>query len=101
MKEAQTISQVLKNLYDLGYVLDFKAEKSGLRACEKNIILSPDNLIVDQIHRFEGETDLDEEAIIFAIRDPKNNLMGTYLVAFGSKMDPLDQAIVHRIWRKP
>ena len=40
------------------------------------------------------------EEIIFAISCPKNDLKGTYVVAFGPKMDPLDAHMVQRLKRK-
>src|SRR5277367_5889583 len=94
MQEARTISQVLERLQRKGYVENFKACTSGMRVIPMNIFVEPDKLIVDEVFRFEGETDLDEEAIIFALRCPKNNLKGTYLVAFGPMMDAQDIAVV-------
>jgi ribosomal protein S8 len=100
MQEARTISQVLERLQRKGYVENFKACKNGMRVIPMNIFVDPEFLIVDEIFRFEGETDLDEEAIIFALRCPKNNLKGTYLVAFGPMMDAQDVAVVAHLHHK-
>jgi hypothetical protein len=100
MPEARTISQVLEKLQRKGYVENFKACKNGMRVIPMNIFVDPENLIVDEIFRFEGDTDLNEEAIIFALRCPINNLLGTYLVAFGPMMDAQDIAVVAHLHRK-
>lgn len=100
MREAQTMSQVLEKLQRRGYVEDFKAYGHGMRLIPKNIMLDPETLIVNEIYRFEGETDLNEEAMIFALSCPKNGYKGTYVVAFGPMMDPQDIAIVQRLKKK-
>lgn len=100
MREAQTLSQVLERLQRKGYVEDFKAYGQGMRVIPKNIMVDPETLIVDGIYRFEGETDLNEEAMIFALNCPKNNFKGTYVVAFGPMMDSADIAIVQRLKNK-
>src|SRR5262245_19306495 len=100
MREAQTMSQVLERLQRKGYVQDFKACSHGMRVIPKNTIVDPETLVVEGIYRFEGETDLDEEAMVFALYCPNNNLKGTYVVAFGPMMDPLDVAIVQRLQKK-
>jgi DNA-binding Lrp family transcriptional regulator len=97
MREAQTMSQVLERLHRLGYVEDFKAYGQGMRVIPKNVMVDPEKLVVDEIYRFEGETDLNEEAMIFALRCPLTKLMGTYVVAFGPMMDSLDVGIVQRL----
>jgi hypothetical protein len=99
MQEARTISQVLEKLQRRGYSENFKACRSGMRVIPMNIFVDPEYLVVDDIFRFEGETDLDEEAIIFALHCPKNNLKGTYLVAFGPMMDAQDIAVVAHLRR--
>lgn len=98
--EARTISQVLERLQRKGYVENFKACKNGMRVIPMNIFVDPEYLVVDEIFRFEGETDLDEEAIIFALFCPRNNFKGTYLVAFGPMMDSQDVAIVAQLNRR-
>lgn len=100
MVEPQTVSQVLERLEREGYTEDFKAHRKGMRVIPSNIEIDPEVLYVDKIYRFEGETDLDDEEIVFALRCPVHNIKGTYLVAFGPMMDPLDSDIVQRLHNK-
>jgi len=100
MVEPQTVSQLLERLAREGYTEDFKAYKDNMRTIPKNVVISPEELLVDKVYRFEGETNLDDEEIIFALSCPKFDLKGTYLVAFGPMMDPHDEAIVGRLKKK-
>jgi len=100
MVEPETVVQVLKRLSNEGYTEDFRSDKDGLKVLPQNLQIDPDRVIVDKIYRFEGETDLDDEEIIFALSYPQLNIKGIYLVAFGPKMDPLDATIVLRLKQK-
>jgi hypothetical protein len=96
MVEPQTVSQVIEQLSKEGYTQDFKAHNQNLLVIPRNIEIEPEQIIVDKIYRFEGETDLSDEAIIFALSCPQHNVKGTYLVAFGPMMDSQDAEIVQR-----
>ncbi len=100
MPEADTMSAALSRLYQKGYVEDFKAQNGGLRIMSANILVDPEDVIVDAIYRFEGDTNLEDEALIFALHYPPANCKGTYVVAFGPMMDPLDNKIVQHLHRK-
>lgn len=100
MVEPQTVSDVLSRLHKEGYTADFRANNGRFTSMPGEIDMDPDQVIVDKIYRFEGETNLEDEEIIFALSCPQHNIKGTYLVAFGAKMDPLDADIVQRLKRK-
>lgn len=100
MVEPQTVSEVLERLDREGYTEDFKAHKNCMLVLTGNIEIDPEDLVVDKIYRFEGETNLDDEEVIFALSSPRHAIKGTYLVAFGPMMDSLDAQIVQRLERK-
>lgn len=100
MVEPQTLSQVLARLEKEGYTQDFKAGPLVMRAFPKGIEIDADSLTVDKIYRFEGETNLDDEEIIFALSCPKLGIKGTFIIAFGPKMDPIDADMVQRLQKK-
>jgi hypothetical protein len=97
VQEAQTLSEAMRALQSRGYVDDFRAQAGQLKALVAKCAFSPSELVVDEVHRFEGETDLDEEMTIFALSHLASAIMGTYVVAFGSKMDPLDAEMVEKL----
>lgn len=97
MVEPLGIAQALEKLAKKGYTGDFRSSKKGLWLFPSDIEIDPEDLIIDEIYRFEGETNLDDEAIIFALSYPQKNLKGTFLIAFGPMMDPHDAAIVQKL----
>ena len=97
MREAETMSEAIARLNGLGYTEQFLAENHGFRAVKAGRTYPPEAVVIDEIVRFEGETDLDEEAAIFALRDKTNGIKGTYTVAFGVSMDPADMDLVAKM----
>ena len=59
--------------------------------------LSPDDIEIDETHRFEGNTDPGDEMILFAISSTKLKLMGTLVNAYGLYSDPVNSKIVERL----
>ncbi len=97
MAEPLGTAKVLEKLAKDGYKEDIKSSKKGLKLLSSGIEIAPEDVLVDKIYRFEGQTDLNDEEMIFAISLPRHGLKGTYLVAFGPMMDPQDADMVLRL----
>ncbi len=60
----------------------------------------PETLTIDEIVRFEGESDPDEQAVLFALLSPQGRPLGTYSAVFGPSMPPEDGDVVRRLGAK-
>lgn len=99
MLEPDNIVKLLNFLHQQGYIETFRADNNYLQSSSiKNI--APEDLLIDQIHRFEGISDIDEEVMIFALSSHKYHLKGLYIVVFGPFMDAIDCDMVHRLTTK-
>ena len=94
---AETLSQVVNRLNAAGYTDDFRAEPNGLRAVASGCTHTPESLRIDEVVRFEGVTDPDDEAIVFALHCRTHGTRGTYVTAYGPQMSPLDAEMVRRL----
>lgn len=95
----ETLSEAVERLSRDGYAHDFRAEEGGLRDLESGELFEPDALRVDEVVRFEGATNPDDESVVFALSTPDGAVRGTYAVAYGPGMDPADVAFVRRLQR--
>lgn len=93
----ETIAQAVNRLSAAGYADDFRAEAEGLRAVRAGCVHAPETLSVDEVVRFEGMTDPDDEAIVFALRCTPHGTKGTYTTSYGAKMTPSDAEMVRRL----
>lgn len=93
----ETLSEAIARLTAAGYTLDFRAETGGLRAVGTDCLHVPESLLVEEIVRFEGASDPQDSAALFALRCVTHGVRGTYVVAYGPSMDPLDAEMVRRL----
>jgi hypothetical protein len=95
----ETIAEALERLAVAGYTDDYRAEAKGLRSDTTGAVHPADRFRVDEIVRFEGESDPSEESAVFALTSEADGTKGTYTVAFGPMMDALDAKMV-RLFRR-
>ncbi len=81
-----TLSEAVNGLIKRGYTTDFLIEsEKGCLICQKDSMeLSPEEFVIDEVHRFEGMTDPGDESIVFAISSPKYGLKGMVINSFGA-----------------
>ncbi len=81
-----TLSEAVNDLIKRGYVEDFllMKEKDCLVCNNKSLELSPDDFVIDEIHRFEGMTDPSDESILFAISSTSHGLKGLVINSYGA-----------------
>jgi len=94
---AETLSEVVNRLSAAGYKDVFRAEGEGLRSVASDCTHAPESLSIDEMVRFEGITDPDDEAIVFALRSEVHGTKGTYVTSYGPQMSALDAEMVRRL----
>ena len=95
----ETLSEALRRLNAAGYTDGYRAEPPGLKSRSNGSVLAPDRFRVDEIVRFEGESDPSEESAVFALTSQADGTKGTYTVAYGPTMDALDADVVRLLGR--
>jgi len=96
MEAYSTVSNALDALQKEGYVLDFNLRPDCVECKSLNINLSPDEFVIDKFFRFEGASNPDDNAIVYAISS-KNGLKGTLLDAYGVYADTLSTAMIDKL----
>jgi hypothetical protein len=93
----ETLARAIERLTAAGFRHDFRAERGGLRAVGTDCIHEPEALVIEEVLRFEGATDPQDESMLFALHCTTHDARGTYVVAFGPAMDALDAEMIHRL----
>jgi hypothetical protein len=96
MKNYDTVSEAVNDLVKRGYTTDFNIHEDGeCLVCSKGeTSLSPKDFEIDEIHRFEGETDPGDEMIVFAISSSTLGVKGIVVNAYGIYSDANTAKIV-------
>ena len=99
----ESLSSALARLEAKGFRQSLRARRGALRIIETDETLEPERLQVAEIVRFEGDTDPDEEVVLFALRAADGAPLGTYATMFGPATPREDAPVVRRLgggWRR-
>jgi len=99
LKYYETAVEALDALYASGYTTDFSLlnEKDCIYCNKSNHSLRADEFVIDEVHRFEGDTDPGDELVLYAISSSKYNLKGTLLNGYGMYADSYSSKIIEKL----
>ena len=98
MKESYgTLSETVEGLKKDGYTLDFNIRKDCVVCSQTDTSLSPDDFEIDKVYRFEGPSNPDDEAVVYAISSPRFGVKGVLVNAYGIYSDDISDALVARL----
>ncbi len=82
----KSLSLCLNKMVLEGYVDDFKIGDNGLRSLKTEKIYKPEEINVVNFFRFEGQSDPDDNTIMYVI-ETNDGLKGTLVDAYGPYSD--------------
>jgi quercetin dioxygenase-like cupin family protein len=100
MDTMTTVSEVLNNLKLAGYTVDFNLDDNCLICHSNSLKIHPDEFVVDKHYRFEGLSDPDDEAIVYAISSTKHDIKGTLVDGYGISSNRLTNDLVKALTGK-
>lgn len=89
-----TLSETVNALKQLGYQHDFNIKNECIICHQTNIIMSPEDFQIDKVYRFEGESNPDDESVVYAISSPKYGVSGTLVNGYGISADETASRLV-------
>ncbi len=94
-----TASEAINDLIRRGYTTDFSLlnEKDCIICKQTTLELSPDEFDIDEIYRFEGNTDPGDEMIVFGISSEAHHVKGILVNAYGMYSDSKTSNITRRL----
>ncbi|WP_235048363.1 phosphoribosylpyrophosphate synthetase [Arcticibacter svalbardensis] len=84
MEPMTTVSEVINQLRKDGYTIDFNLDSK----------INPDEFVVDKHYRFEGATDPDDEAVVYAISSLNHDLKGILVNGYGINSNPVADEMI-------
>jgi hypothetical protein len=91
-----TLACTIDDLARVGFVEHFGVRGRELRSFDSGRRFSPHQVVVREYHRFEGVSDPDDMAIIYAI-EGEGGVRGTLVDAFGAYSDPTVSAFLAEV----
>jgi hypothetical protein len=98
--QLESLSDAIERLGRRGFTGDLRVEDGRLLDAATRQRYEPELLGVDEVVRFEGDSDPDEQAVLFALRTPGGEPLGTFASAFGAALPPEQGEVIRRLGRK-
>ncbi|MEX2293415.1 MAG: hypothetical protein WD691_06465 [Acidimicrobiales bacterium] len=93
----ETILEATGRLRLAGYSVDFTATEDGRLCCgDCGSLHDPATVTIDEVVRYEGASNPDDETILFALRCSCSR-RGLYSTGFGPSAGPADTAVLRRL----
>jgi len=86
MPYMKSLANCLSHMISEGYTEDFTVTAQGLEALQKHSNYSPHEIQVVNFYRFEGESNPDDNAILYVI-ETSDGIKGTLVDAYGTYND--------------
>lgn len=96
MHSYETLSEALKDLTQRGYIHNFNIECDSIKCASLELKLNPDEFEITEFYRFEGDSNPDDEEIVYAI-ESKGGIKGTLVNAYGIYSDEISGEMVKKL----
>ncbi len=98
MKESYgTLSETINGLKKEGYSMDFNINLECVVCHQSNLSLSPNDFEIDKVYRFEGESNPDDQSILYAISSNKYNVKGVLVNGYGIYTEEISDALISKL----
>ncbi|WP_366944301.1 phosphoribosylpyrophosphate synthetase [uncultured Aquimarina sp.] len=96
-----TLSEAITDLQNKGYSEDLNLRNDCLECKALDYKIHADQFEVDEMHRFEGDSNPDDSSILFAISSKTFELKGLLVDAYGVYADPLNIEMIQKLKYRP
>lgn len=96
MYSYETLSEALNDLAKRGYVHNFNIECDCIKCSSIELKLNPDEFEITEFYRFEGDSNPDDQEIVYAI-ESRDGIKGTLVNAYGIYSDEISGELVKKL----
>jgi hypothetical protein len=97
MKSYDTVTEALQDLKGKGYTIDFNIAFDKLICSNNKICLNPNEFEITAVHRFEGDTNPDDEDVVYAIESKDGNIKGIMTSAYGMYAESVSNEMIQKL----
>jgi hypothetical protein len=92
-----TVTEALSWLGEQGFTKDLNLAEDCIIYDNGTQSLSPDDFTIEYYFRFEGDSDPDDEDIVYGISSEKHNMKGVLMSAFGMYADSISTEMIQKL----
>jgi hypothetical protein len=97
MEEMDTVTEIINKLRNDGYAEDFNLQQNCLQCLSGHVDITPRDFVIDNVYRFEGNSDPADEATVYAISSPRYGIKGILVNGAGIYTDGMTDEMVQML----
>jgi len=97
MRSYETVVDALADLKMRGFTLNFNIAYDKLTCTGSDIFLHPDEFEITEVYRFEGDSNPDDEDVVYAIESKTGSMKGVLTSAFGLYADEASDVLLKKL----
>ena len=97
MENYDTLVSALNGLRIQGYTIDFNIAFDKLICSEGKIILHPEDFEITKVFRFEGDSNPDDEEVVYAVESKDGTKKGVFVSAYGLYAEASSSAMLKKL----
>lgn len=97
MENYETVVAALTGLKAKGYTLDFNIAFDKIICNENGLCLNPNEFEITEVYRFEGDTNPDDEDVVYAIDSKDGTIKGSMTSAYGLYADTISADLIKKL----
>jgi hypothetical protein len=98
MHQYDTLVEALSDLKARGFVYDFNLAQEKLECKDLHLQLDPQHFDIAEVYRFEGISNPDDNAIVYAIESDRG-VKGVLINAYGVYADTASDELIAKLHR--
>jgi len=91
-----TVVEAVQGLKKRGYTIDFNLEADKICCPKTPLALKPSDFEITEFHRFEGDSDPADEAVVYAI-ESKDGKKGLLVTGFGISAEGIGEEMIEKL----
>ncbi len=101
MPAYSALSEAVNDLQKRGYTDDLVLAEKCLVCDARGLSLDPAMFEIDEFHRFEGNSDPEDQSIVYAISSKDHELKGILVNAYGMDASSMTTEMVRKLATHP
>lgn len=97
MNSYDTVTDALKDLKARGYQVDFNIAFDKIVCSKNETVLNPHEFEIVEVYRFEGDTNPDDEDVVYAIESKDGKVKGSMTSAFGTYAESISTDMIQKL----
>lgn len=97
MPNYDTLIEALNDLKSRGFTTDFNLGIEAIECNSSGKRLTPANFEIIEHFRFEGESDPEDESVLYVIQSTDGSIKGTLVSAYGAYSEDTSEILIKKL----